>query len=266
MFFKKNKAKDDLSNKEMAEIMRESKEEFLSEKDNLTPQERKVTQQYFDSMKQFEVSKQQTAKLHAKLGYIVGAVGLVCAAAAIFTVSAIMPLKEVKPYIVSVDYDSGQALVISDLNNKNKFTTDKAVISSELVKFVKERESYNWYTIQNQLDYIKDHSLDGIYSNMRESLVNSKYSPLDLFGDKKQIRVAIRSIPIINEKSNNAQVRFCKIVLNTDNTPDGEYTPTCWVASMSFDFEHKLSSDNEKINNPLGFRVTSWQVDEESQK
>ncbi|EOO1516907.1 VirB8/TrbF family protein, partial [Escherichia coli] len=31
-------------------------------------------------------------------------------------------------------------------------------------------------------------------------------------------------------------------------------------------YEHKLRTDDDYINNPLGFNVTSYRVDQESQK
>ncbi|EDI8653566.1 conjugal transfer protein TraG, partial [Salmonella enterica subsp. enterica serovar Mbandaka] len=177
------------------------------------------------------------------------------------------PLKEVKPYIAEVDQVTGQVNIVSAVGeDKIKLTYQSLIDASNLANFVVERESYDWNSIQNSLDQVKLRSTPSVYESMRRFIVESPNSPLVLLAKDKVMKVGITSKPIVDSNKGVGTVRFYKAVTDGSGKPIPGYPITHWQATITFDYEHKLRTDDDYINNPLGFNVTSYRVDQESQK
>ncbi|HDY3092293.1 TPA: type IV secretion system protein [Salmonella enterica] len=201
------------------------------------------------------------------VGFGFGGVGVIAAGAMAVALSFITPLKEVKPYVAKVDEVTGQVSIVSAVgDDKIKLSYQNLIDGSNLANFVVERESYDWNSIQNNLDQVKLRSTPSVYEGMRRFIVDSPNSPLQLLAKDKIMKVGITSRPTVDSNKGVGTVRFYKAVTDGTGKPIDGYPVTYWQATITFDYDHKLKTDDDYINNPLGFNVTSYRVDQESLK
>lgn len=243
-------------NKKMSEISPVEKKELALDKSLHTK-----------AMVSFQKDRMKEQRIIMWVGVGFGAVGIVAAGAMAVAIAIMMPLKEVKPYISEVDQVTGVANVISAIgDDKIKLTYQNLMDASNLQNFVINRESYDWNSIQNSLDKVKLQSSNGVYEAMRRFIVESPNSPLQILAKDKIMKVGVVSRPIVNSDTGVATVRFYKAVTDDSGKVIQGYPVTHWQATITFDYNHKLSSDEDILNNPLGFNVTSYRVDQEAQK
>ncbi|ELS6025007.1 type IV secretion system protein [Salmonella enterica] len=222
---------------------------------------------HINSIAAFQRDKVADQRRLMWLGFGFGGVGVIAAGAMAVALAAIAPLKEVKPYISRVDEVTGQVSIVSAVgDDKIKLSYQNLIDASNLANFVVERESYDWNSIQNNLDQVKLRSTSSVYEAMRRFIVESPNSPLELLAKDKIMKVGITSRPIVDSNKGVGTVRFYKAVTDGTGKPVQGYPITYWQATITFDYDHKLKSDDDYINNPLGFNVTSYRVDQESLK
>ncbi|EJF2737292.1 TPA: type IV secretion system protein [Kluyvera ascorbata] len=263
-FFKTRSQK--LNERERAEIYNENIK--ISE---MSPEERKRLDAeknlHQNAITAFQRDKVADQRRLMWVGFGFGGVGIIAAGAMAVALAALAPLKEVKPYISRVDEVTGQVSIVSAVgDDKIKLSYQNLIDGSNLANFVVERESYDWNSIQNNLDQVKLRSTPSVYEAMRRFIVESPNSPLELLAKDKIMKVGITSRPIVDSNKGVGTVRFYKAVTDGTGKPIDGYPITYWQATITFDYDHKLKSDDDYINNPLGFNVTSYRVDQETLK
>lgn len=179
-----------------------------------------------------------------------------------------LPLKEKVPYLVMADPYTGTASVARLAGNfgERDVTTEEAISKSNVAQFVLARESYdagligqrNWRTTLSMAGpavapaYVALHS----ESNFER--------PFRIYGASKSLNVRITSIVLIGggagKRPSGATVRFQRSVYDKSN---GRSEPLdARIATMEFTYDPELRlSDEDRLLNPLGFRVTNYRVD-----
>jgi len=262
----KNRGARNLSEKDREAIYEKNIKaaEITPEERKSMENERKVVNSALIAFQRDKVADQRRLMW---VGFGFGGVGMISAGAMAVALAFLTPLKEVKPYISRVDEITGQQTIVSAVgDDKIKLTYQNLIDASNLANFVIERESYDWNAIQNNLDQVKLRSTPNVYEAMRRFIVESPNSPLVLLAKDKIMKVGITSRPIVDSDKGVGTVRFYKAVTDGTGKPIPGYPVTYWQATITFDYEHKLKTDEDYINNPLGFNVTSYRVDQETLK
>lgn len=190
---------------------------------------------------------------------VVAILALIMAVISMGTVVALLPLKEVKPFVVMVDKTTGEAEKIVQVRPVS-LGEQEAVRQAELVSYVTDRETYDIADNQERIPDVLTRSQD----QARSSLValwtkgSSNYPP-DIYTRRSRLLVKVISIALLND--NTAQVRFRK-TLETE----GERTvERDFVATVGFIFEPRVERNLEDVwKNPLGFVVTNYRIDAET--
>ena len=179
-----------------------------------------------------------------------------------------LPLKEKVPYLVMADAYTGTSTVarLTDDITQHRISTSEAINRSNVAHFVMARESYDlallnlrdWTTVQTmaapgvKADYTR------LYSSMNPD------SPYKTYGKEKAIRVRLLSIVLIGggqgTTPKGATVRFERSLYDKQS---GVTQPIdSKIATMEFTYKANLEMDDRnRIENPLGFWVTSYRVD-----
>jgi type IV secretion system protein VirB8 len=179
-----------------------------------------------------------------------------------------LPLKEKVPYLVMADAYTGTSTVArlsGDFGNSG-ITTSEAINRSNVAHFVLARESYDYALIR-----LRDWAT--VYT-MSSPAVASGYtslhsprnpgSPYNTYGKSRAIRVSILSIQLIGGGSGiapkGATVRFQRSLYDSGT---GTARPLdSKIATLEFSYKPNLGMDEKgRIENPLGFQVTSYRVD-----
>lgn len=179
-----------------------------------------------------------------------------------------LPLKEKVPYLVMADAYTGNATVArlrGDFNN-NSITASEALNRANIATFIRARESYDWNLI-GQRDW-------GTVFTMAEPQVSSTYralystrnpnGPLQIYGKKQAIRVKILSLQLFGGDAkkgpSGATVRFQRILFEKSSGAS-RYLDSK-IATLEFSYKPNLAmSEEDRLLNPLGFRVSAYRVD-----
>ena len=179
-----------------------------------------------------------------------------------------LPLKQKVPYLVMADAYTGTSTVArltEDLTHR-RISTSEAINRSNVAHFVMARESYDlallnlgdWTTVQTMASPGVKADYTRLYSSLNpESLFKT-------YGKDKAIRIKLLSIVLIGGSQgrtpSGATVRFQRSVYDKQS---GATQPLdSKIATMEFTYKANLEMDDRnRIENPLGFWVTSYRVD-----
>lgn len=189
----------------------------------------------------------------------VAIIALILAVISMGVVLALLPLKEIKPYVVMVDKTTGAAEKIVQVRPVN-LSEQEAVRQAELVSYVTDREVYDVSDNETRIPDVLTRSQE----QARSSLIalwtrGSENYPPDIYSTKSRLLVRIISITLLTEKT--AQVRFRK----TLETEGEKSVIRDFVATVGFEFQPKVERNLQAVwNNPLGFIVTNYRIDAET--
>jgi type IV secretion system protein VirB8 len=181
-----------------------------------------------------------------------------------------LPLKQKVPYLVMADAYTGTATVArldGDFAMRG-ITTREAVNRSNVAHFVLARESYDlalvnlrdWKTVQT----MASSGVKAEYTAMFSS--TNPDSWIKQYGKDQSIRVKLLSIQLVGGGEGvtprGATVRFQRSLFNKSN---GATRPLDnKIATIEFTYKQNLEMDDQnRIENPLGFWVTSYRVDDD---
>lgn len=179
-----------------------------------------------------------------------------------------LPLKEKVPYLVMADAYTGTSTVarLTDDLTQHRISTSEAINRSNVAHFVMARESYDlallnlrdWTTVQTMAATGVKADYTRLYSSMNPD------SPYKTYGKEKAIRIRLLSIVLIGggqgTTPKGATVRFQRSLYDKQS---GATQPLdSKIATMEFTYKANLEMDDRnRIENPLGFWVTSYRVD-----
>jgi type IV secretion system protein VirB8 len=179
-----------------------------------------------------------------------------------------LPLKEKVPYLVMADAYTGTSTVarLNDDALSRRISTSEAINRSNVAHFVLARESYDaalinlrdWATVLT----MASPGVAAAYTALHAP--NNANSPYNTYGRDKAIRVKILSIVLVGGNPNTgpkgATVRFQRSLY--DKQTGASHTLDSKIATLEFTYKANLKMDEQyRIENPLGFQVTSYRVD-----
>ena len=179
----------------------------------------------------------------------------------------LLPLKEKVPYLVMADAYTGTSTVarLTGDFNHDSITASEAVNRSNIAHFVLARESYDyalirlrdWTTVYN----MASPQVAAAYTRLHSS--QNPDSPYNLYGKTRSIRVAILSIQLLGGDRGGPQgatVRFQRSLYDQANATSQPLDSK--IATLQFAYKAALAMDEkDRIENPLGFQVSSYRVD-----
>jgi type IV secretion system protein VirB8 len=216
----------------------------------------------------FEVTVADLAKRSEKRAWIVAICSLAVSLMLGGTIFYMMPMKEKVPYLILADAYSGTSSlsrVTDDVVNR-QITSSEAVNRSNVAHFVLAREAYD-LALTNLRDWptvLTMSAPDVAQAYMNLHAANNEQSPYKVYGKARAIRVKILSISLIGGENGQtpkgATVRFQRNVF--DKVNGSTYPLDNKIATISFTYKPNLRMDDQnRIENPLGFQVTGYRVD-----
>ncbi len=190
---------------------------------------------------------------------VVAILALLIAVVAMGTVLSLLPLKEIRPYVVMVDKTTGEAEKIVQVSPVN-LAEEEAVRQAELVSYVTDRETYDVADNETRIPEVLARS----QGQARSSLIalwtrGSPSYPPTIYANRSRLKVTIVSITLLTETT--AQVRFRKTLETRGEQP----VERDFVATVGFAFRPRVERNLQAVwQNPLGFAVTNYRIDAET--
>lgn len=190
---------------------------------------------------------------------IVAILALIMAVVAMGAVVSLLPLKEIRPYVVMVDKTTGEAEKVVQVRPVN-LSEQEAVRQAELVSYVTDRETYDVADNETRIPDVLSRSQGQARSSLIALWTRGATSyPPTIYSDRSRLKVTIISIALLTETT--AQVRFRKIL----ETQGERSVERDFVATVGFEFQPRVERNLEAVwKNPLGFVVTNYRIDAET--
>lgn len=180
---------------------------------------------------------------------------LVIALASLLAVVLMLPFKEIRPYVVMVDRETGMAEQITATRPVDLAERD-AVREAELVRYVTDRETFDPSDNRMRIPRVLQTSDEQAADSLRQlwNANNPDYPP-DRYGRDVLITVMIRNINVLDDST--AQVRFTRRLEQSGQSP----VERSFVATVSYAFRPRVERRLEDVwRNPLGFLVTRYRI------
>lgn len=181
---------------------------------------------------------------------------------AILAMSALVilaPFYKIVPLTFEVDKLTGQAQLV-DLTGPMPMTSTEAMDKHSVADYVRTRERFVWTLLQLDYDHTMNLSDERVAREYRAEYEgpNSRDKRL---GPGTDERVKILGVTLPPNEPGKAVVRFERIT-RRDGT---DINIGIYVASLSYKYEPPalFSKERNVVDNPLGFKVTGFVVDQE---
>ena len=170
------------------------------------------------------------------------------------------PLKQAVPYVLSVEKATGNVEVMSTADARSVRYQD-LLDKHWAQRYVIARESYMWKLLQYDYDTVLAMSADEVGRDYAK-LYEGPQARDRKFGPSVEMRVEVRSVTLPPDSPGRAVVRFEKRMRRVEAN-DVE-PPQTFVATFSYEYRGSMfGKEKQLIENPLGFRVTTYRVDAE---
>ena len=207
----------------------------------------------------FEKSLVDAAQKNALTWKRVGIGCLVIVGLSVAAVMGLTPLKEAVPYVARVNDTTGAVDIMTTVKNK-EMKYDEVTNRYWLSQYVRYRESYDWNTIQATYDATNLLSSPAIQTEFR-NIYNHPAAPHKMLKNHFKTTVKVTNISFVGDM---AQVRFEKRTIPVGADADTKSAPPQkMIATMAFEFKSTPMSEADRLINPLGFQVLSYNVTEE---
>ena len=170
------------------------------------------------------------------------------------------PLKTVELAVVKVD-KNGHIDIISDLSEQ-VIAPDEALNNHFIGQYVKTREQYYFNTLNKDFEKVQLHSNASESDKYIKSMIDKEVGKAELLKDKVEIEVNILSI-VTKEVSSELTSTIRVDVLKKDSRTGALIDNSTKVITLTFEYLPIKLNAKSRLENPLGFVVTSYRVDEE---
>ncbi|WP_297881599.1 virB8 family protein [uncultured Campylobacter sp.] len=191
-------------------------------------------------------------------------VAFIFAAIAIIAVVAVImltPLKTVEPYVIRVD-NAGMVDIITTVKTED-LTQNEALDKYFISQYVKAREGY-YYNILNQ-DYLLVQMLSTPeIAELYRKIYEGKSARQEALKNDNEVSIDIKSV-VLGESAGakTATIRFDATTRKTGAQPQILGT-AAKIVTLSYDYyPDNPQSEEERLKNPLGFKVTAYRIDDE---
>lgn len=216
----------------------------------------------------FEVSIAELARRSERRAWRVAGCAIAMAVLLAAGCLAMLPLKERVPFLVLADAYTGTATVarLQGDPSRHALTKSEAIARSNVAHFLVARESYDaglvdrrdWTTVWT----MSSPAVGAEYRQLRSR--NNPGSPANAYGKGASIRIEILSLVLLGDAAgpgpHGATVRFQRNLFDkaagTSTLLDNR------IATLQYAYnDHLALDDHQRIENPLGFQVTHYRVD-----
>jgi type IV secretion system protein VirB8 len=216
----------------------------------------------------FEVTIADLARRSERRAWRVAAAAVAMSLVLAGACFCMLPLKEKVPYLVMADAYTGTSSVArlhEDFGNAG-INASEAINRSNVAHFVLARESFD-VAMMNLRDWTTVYTMSAPevasgYTALHAR--NNPDAPFNTYGRNRAIRVRILSIVLIGgtreAPRKGATVRFQRSVY--DKAAGTERPLDSRIATLEYTYKSNLRMDEkQRVENPLGFQVTSYRVD-----
>lgn len=211
---------------------------------------------YFPAARTWADDRKSSAARQARIAWVVAGVAALVALLLAIALAAMMPLKSVQPYVVTVDRQTGAVQIAQGLS-PGRLTQNEAVIQAQLANYVLARETFDATDLAVQyrrVQLLSSPEVARAYVGYMASA--NPASPLRVLGRGDTLAVAIKSVSVVAPG-----VALVRYDVTRSAAGGGAVARRSYVSALSFGFSGKPLRLEDRFDNPLGFQVTRYRRD-----
>lgn len=223
-----------------------------------------------DSSKHWYQDKYQHVLTQRNMLALIAVVSLFAAAVAAFAVFRLAPLKSVQPYLIQIDEKTGITQRVTPISRAD-YAASQAVDRYFTSTYLRLRESYNISILRYNYNVLRLMSTADTFRRFRQQVdpANEKSfaKRLGTFGQRD---VKIRSLVYVTNPSDGRKADAAtasKImqarITTTETIPNQPDLVSYWIITLTFEYADLSLNQEEQLLNPLGYTVTSYQIQPE---
>lgn len=173
-----------------------------------------------------------------------------------------LPLKAVKPFVVQIDDKTGQTQVITN-DSVRDYNANDELIQYFAMQYIYARENYDFRLVEGEYEKVKYFSTRQTYQSFRQDVApENESSPYKMYGVKTTKNVELVSFSRLNKNKSSREDNIIQAKLLVQLS-SGTISQSYYVqVTMSCAFNKSLVlTDVQRLVNPLGFQVLSYNVD-----
>ncbi|EAI4375721.1 type IV secretion system protein [Campylobacter jejuni] len=213
----------------------------------------------FNTAMDYEASFRYLIDKSNKRAWLIAFVSIFIAIISIVAVVLLTPLKTIEPYVIRVDNTTGMVDILTMLDEK-EISSNEALDKYFISQYVKAREEY-YYELLNQ-DYLLTQLMSSEkVANEYRAWYEGENARDQILKNSNEVNVQILSIVLGNSNGIKTSTIRAKIITKNLNTRG--LSESTKVITLSYDYILAKASEENRILNPLGFKVTNYRIDEE---
>ncbi|EAH6236843.1 type IV secretion system protein [Campylobacter upsaliensis] len=216
----------------------------------------------FNTALDYEASFRYLIEQSNKRAWLISFVAIFIASLSLIAVVLLTPLKTIEPYVIRVDNTTGMVDILTLLDEK-EITQNEALDKYFISQYIKAREGY-YYELLNQ-DYL-------LTQLMSSENVANEYRAL-YEGDnardqvlKNSNEVSVQILSVVLGESNGVKTSTIRANITTKNLSSRGTSQATKVITLSYDYTLGKASEENRLLNPLGFKVLTYRIDNEVEK
>ncbi|BEK14845.1 MULTISPECIES: virB8 family protein [Campylobacter] len=207
----------------------------------------------------FEASVRYLIEKSNQRAWLVAFISMAISIIAVIAVIFLTPLKTTEPYVIRVDNTTGMVDIITSLQEE-QISSIEALDKYFISQYIKAREGY-YYKFLNQ-DYVLTQLMsDENVANEYRAIYAGDNALDQIYKDNVEVSVKILSIVLGN--SNGVKTSTIRALITKKDSVTKSTQQSTKVITLAYDFLLAKTSEENRILNPLGFKVTNYRVDEE---
>ena len=217
---------------------------------------------YLEEARGWDTDRFAGLKRTVTVAWSVATAGWLCAVACALALIALMPLKQVDPFVIRVDNSTGIVDVVPVY--AGSATQEEAVTRYFLTHYLTVCERFNFSTAESDYEECGAfHSAQRNQAWFAQWSATNPASPLNLHKDGSTVRAQVNAVSFFTKASglsDLAQVRYIKAARQGDGA---EESVTHWVATIQYAYASPAKDPKTRRWNPLGFKVVDFKSEPE---
>ena len=212
-----------------------------------------------DNALDFETSRNYLINKSNQRAWLVAIISLFVTVLLVIAIVVMLPLKRVDVVAVKVD-KNGFVEIVTNLQEE-VMKTDEAINKHFIARYVKTREQYYYNTLNQDYERTQMLSSKLVSDNYIKFMTADKTGRYETLKNKFEIEAEILSI-VLND-SNGTKTSTIRVQTKEKDLTTSNVKENIKVITLTYDYLPMKQNSKSRLENPLGFVINSYRIDEE---
>ena len=218
--------------------------------------------QFYDQGRDWEMDRRLRLEQSERKAWWVAGIACLLALGLGIGLACLAPLKSTIPYVFTVDRATGNVEFVSAADDRTVMGYQELLDKHWTQKYVIARESYYFRLLQTDYDQVLSMSADAVGRDYAR-IYDGPQARDKKLGSGMEWKVKVLSVTLNADAVGlKATVRFEKTTNRTE--AEASDPPQYFIATLAYEYRLSMKGqEKDLIQNPLGYKVTSYRVDAE---